>query len=65
MDGVDLKARLKVLINKMFDRMLKLRRFKFLMVRKTTLNFWFLCLKNKVEIKLFKNLTKRSNLMSL
>jgi hypothetical protein len=34
----------------------KLHRFKFLMVQKTTLNFRFLWLKNKVEIDLFENL---------
>ncbi len=32
-DLVDLKARMRVLINKMFNRMLKLHRFKFLMVQ--------------------------------
>jgi hypothetical protein len=54
---VDLKARMRVLINKMFNRMLKLHRFKFLMVQKTGLNFRFLWLKNKSEIiNLFENL---------
>jgi hypothetical protein len=56
MDVVDLKVRLRVLINKVFDWMLKLCRFKFLIVRKTALNFRFLWLKKKVDIKLFKNL---------
>jgi hypothetical protein len=40
-DLVDLKARMRVLINKVFNRMLKLHRFKFLMVQKTALNFRF------------------------
>jgi hypothetical protein len=40
-DLVDLKARMRVLINKVFNRMLKLHRFKFLMVHKTALNFRF------------------------
>jgi hypothetical protein len=53
---MDLKARSRVLINKVFDRMPKLLRFKFLMVRKTALNFRFVWLKNKAEINLFKNL---------
>jgi hypothetical protein len=53
---VDLKARLRVLVKKVFNRMLKLRRFKFLMVQKTALNFRFLWLKNKAEINLFENL---------
>jgi hypothetical protein len=55
-DLVDLKAHMRVLINKVFNRMLKLHRFKFLMVQKTALNFRFLCLKNKAEINLFENL---------
>jgi hypothetical protein len=55
-DPVDLKARTRVLINKMFRRMLKLLHFKFLMVRKHALNFQFVWLKNKAEINLFKNL---------
>jgi hypothetical protein len=55
-DPVDLKAHMRVLINKVFIRMLKLHCFKFLMVQKTTLNFRFLWLKNKAEINLFENL---------
>jgi len=43
-DLVGLKARMRVLINKVFNQMLKLDRFKFL---------W---LKNKAEINLFENL---------
>ncbi len=46
-DLVDLKARMRVLINKVFNRMLKLHHFKFLMVQKTALNFRFLWLKKK------------------
>jgi hypothetical protein len=38
-DLVDLKAHV---INKVFNRMLKLHRFRFLMVQKTALNFRFL-----------------------
>ncbi len=53
---MDLKARTRVLINKVFRWMLKLPHFKFLMVRKLALSFWFVWLKNKVEINLFKNL---------
>jgi hypothetical protein len=54
-DPVDLKARMRVLINKALHLMLKLHRFKFLMVRKIALNFRFLWLKNKAgEISLFK-----------
>jgi len=49
-DLVDLKARMRVLIDKVFNRMLKLHRFEFLMVQKTALNFRFLWLKNKAEI---------------
>jgi hypothetical protein len=68
-DLVDLKARMRVLINKVFNRMLKLHRFKFLMVQKTDLNFRFLWLKNKIEINLFENLhsfkvAEASDLMS-
>jgi hypothetical protein len=55
-DLVDLKARMRVLINKVFNQMLKLHCFKFLMVRKTALNFRFLWLKNKAEINWFENL---------
>jgi hypothetical protein len=55
-DLVDLKARMRVPINKVFNRMLELHRFKFLMVQKTALNFRFLWLKNKAEIDLFENL---------
>jgi hypothetical protein len=47
---------MRVLINKVFNQMLKLHRFKFLMVQKTALNFRFLWLKNKAEINLFDNL---------
>jgi len=53
---VDLKAHMRVLISKVFNRMLKLHCFKFLMVQKTTLDFRFLWLKNKAEINLFENL---------
>jgi hypothetical protein len=55
-DLVDLKARMRVLLNKVFNQIMKLHRFKFLMVRKTALNFRFLSLKNKSEINLFENL---------
>jgi hypothetical protein len=55
-DLVDLKARMRVLINKVFSRMLKLDCFKFLMVEKTALNFRFLWLKNEAEMNLFENL---------
>jgi hypothetical protein len=55
-DLVDLKARIRVLINKVFHWMLELHRCKFLMVQKTALNFRFLWLKNKAEINLFENL---------
>jgi hypothetical protein len=55
-DLVDLKACLRVLINKVFNQMLKLHHFKFLMVQKTALNFRFLWLKNKADINLFENL---------
>jgi hypothetical protein len=54
-DLVDLKACMRVLINKVFNRMLKLHCFKFLMVQKTALNFRFLWLKNKTKINLFEN----------
>ncbi len=40
-DLVDLKAHMRVLINKVFNRMLELHRFKFLLVQKTALNFRF------------------------
>jgi len=40
-DLMDLKARMRVLINKVFNRMLKLHCFKFLLVQKTALNFSF------------------------
>ncbi len=53
-DIVDSKARMRVLINKVFNQMLKLDRFKFLMVQKPALNFRFLWLKNKAEINLFE-----------
>jgi hypothetical protein len=56
MDLMDLKPCTRVLINKVFDWMLKLCHFNFLMVRKTALNFQFLWLKNKANINLFKNL---------
>jgi hypothetical protein len=55
-DLMDLKACMRVLINKVFNRMLKLHCFKFLMVQKTALNFRFVWLKNKAEINLFENL---------
>jgi hypothetical protein len=53
-DLMDLKARMRVLINKVFNQMLKLHCFKFLMVQKPALNFRFLWLKNKAEINLFE-----------
>jgi len=46
---------MRVLINNVFNRMLKLHRFKFLMVQKTALNVRFWWLKNKAEINLFEN----------
>jgi hypothetical protein len=55
-DLVDLKARRRVLINKMFNQILKLHCFKFFLVQKTALNFRCLWLKNKVEVNLFENL---------
>jgi hypothetical protein len=55
-DLVDLKAHMRVLINKVFNQMLKLDRFKFLMVQKPALNFRFLWLKNEAEMNLFENL---------
>jgi hypothetical protein len=55
-DLMDLKVCMRVLLNKVFNRMLKLHCFKFLMVQKTALNFRFLWLKNKAEINLFENL---------
>jgi hypothetical protein len=55
-DLVDLKACMRVLINEVFNRMLKLHRFKFLLVQKAALNFRFLWLKHKAEINLFENL---------
>jgi hypothetical protein len=55
-DLMDLKARMRVLINKVFNQMLKLHRFKFLMVQKPALNFRFLWLKNKTETDFFENL---------
>jgi hypothetical protein len=55
-DLVDLKARMRVLISKVFARMLKLHHIKFLMDQKTALNFRFSWLKNKAEINLFENL---------
>ncbi len=65
---MDLKVRIRVLINKVFNEMLKLHRFKFLLVQKTTLNFRFLWLKNKAKINLFENfhnfnVVKASNLI--
>ncbi len=55
-DLMDLKARMRVVINKVVSRMLNLHHFKFLMVQKTALNFRFIWLKNKAEINLFENL---------
>ncbi len=55
MDLMDLKARMKLLINKVFLWMLKLHCFKFLLVERSTLNFRFLWLKNKEEISLLEN----------
>jgi hypothetical protein len=55
-DLMDLKVRMRFLINKVFNRLLKLHRFKLLMVQKPALNFRFLWLKNKAEIDSFENL---------
>jgi hypothetical protein len=55
---MDLKARMRVLINKVFNQMLKLHRFKLLMVQKPALNFRFLWLKNKTETNFFENLRR-------
>jgi hypothetical protein len=55
-DLVDLHAHMRVLINKVFNWILKLHCFKFLMVQISALNFSFLWLKNKAEINLFENL---------
>ncbi len=55
-DLVDLKACMRVLINKAFNRMLKLHRFKFLSVQKIASNSRFLRPKNKAEVNLFENL---------
>jgi hypothetical protein len=41
-DLMDLKARMKILINKLFHRILKLHHFKFLLVQRSALNFRFL-----------------------
>jgi hypothetical protein len=46
-DLVDLKAHMRVLINKVFNRMLKLHHVNLLMVQKTALNFRILWLKQK------------------
>jgi hypothetical protein len=54
-DLMDLKARMKLLINKVFHWMLKLHCFKFLLVERSALNFRFLWLKNKEKISLFEN----------
>jgi hypothetical protein len=43
-DLVDLKTCMRVLINKVFNWMLKLHRFKFLLVQKAALSFRFLWL---------------------
>ncbi len=53
---MDLKARLRVLTNNLFNWTLKLHRFKFFIIQKTILNFRFLWLKTKSEINLFENL---------
>ncbi len=53
---MDLKVHRRVLINKVFNQVLKLHRFKFLLVQKTTLNFRCLWLKNKAKVNLFENL---------
>jgi hypothetical protein len=68
-DLVDLKVRMRVLINQLFNRITKLRRFKFLMVRIITLNLLIFWLKNKAEIHLFEDLhrfkvAEASNLIS-
>jgi hypothetical protein len=54
-DPGDLKARSRVLIDRVFRRTLKLHRFKLLMVLKIVLNYRFSSLKKKVESSLFKN----------
>jgi hypothetical protein len=41
-DRMDVKAHIKVLINKVFHWMLKLHCFKFLLLQRTALNFRFL-----------------------
>jgi hypothetical protein len=46
-DLMDLKTRMRVLTNKVFNRMLKLHCFKLLIVQKPALNFRFLWLKIK------------------
>ncbi len=68
-DLMDLKALMKVLINKVFHAMLKFNHFKFLLVQRTVLNCRFLWLKNKQEINFFGNLcsfkvVEASNLIS-
>ncbi len=50
-DLLDLKACMKVLINKVFHWMLKHHRFRFLLVQRSALNFRFWWL-NKEEILL-------------
>ncbi len=54
-DLMDLKAHIKVPINKVFHHILKLYWFKFSLVQRSVLNFRFLWLKNK-EINLFEYL---------
>ncbi len=54
-DLMDLKARMIVLINKVFDRMLKHHHLKFLLAQRSALSFRFLWLKNK-DLNLFENL---------
>jgi hypothetical protein len=48
-DPMDLKAHMKVLINKVFHQMLKFHCLKFLLVQRTALNFRFLWLNIKEE----------------
>jgi hypothetical protein len=66
---LDLKVCMRVLINKVFNWMLKLQCFKFFMVQKTIVNFRFLWLKNKAKMNLFENfhnfkVAEASNLIS-
>jgi hypothetical protein len=66
---MDVKALMKVLINKVFHGILKFHRFKFLLVQRTVLNCRIFWLENKEEINFFENLCRlkvveASNLIS-